>query len=112
MLTVFVFGNQDVAGDNRVFEVIKKIKDVTFKIIKPNEDIPIQNNLVILDAVEGIDQVEVFDETIVDRLVHKGVSAHDYDLGFQLRYLKKIGKTEEGNDRGNTDRGRDRLRKA
>ena len=96
-MKVFVFGNKDLEEDKVAFDVAKKlkVKDVEFVEIKPNEDLPFANeeNVVILDASEGIKDITLINESNLDQIqLTKSVTAHDYDLGFQLKYLKKLGK--------------------
>jgi len=98
-MRVYVFGNRDVPGDNNTFIVASKLKSIfktlEFVEISPNQDLEVSNeaHLMILDAIEGLDQVEVFTETDLDNLIlSPRSSVHDFDLGFQLRYLKKLGK--------------------
>ena len=99
IMRVYVFGNRDVPGDNNTFIVASKLKSIfktlEFVEISPNQDLEVSNeaHLMILDAIEGLDQVEVFTETDLDNLIlSPRSSVHDFDLGFQLRYLKKLGK--------------------
>lgn len=69
-----------------------------YVLVKPNEDLPFtgKKRVVILDTIQGIGKVTLFDQTSLDKLVvSRGTSAHDYDLGFQLKYLKKLRKIEE-----------------
>lgn len=71
---------------------------MVFEFVKPNEDLPFadQEMVVILDVVEGIDKVTVLTEKDLDKLVmppRGGV--HEYDLGFQLGYLMKLGKLKK-----------------
>jgi hypothetical protein len=99
-MTVYVFGNEDSDLDNRVYGVMEKLKKefkkIDFVRVKPNEDIPDKKELNILDTVQGIDEPILFNEKNLDKLViTKGVSAHDYDLGFQLKYLVKLGKLKK-----------------
>jgi len=96
---VYVFGNPDVSSDNRVFEVVsemeKKMGDINFVRIGLNKDLPFENedNSLLIDTIQGIDKVEIFDlEDINKYLLSSRTSVHDFDLGFQLKYLKKIGK--------------------
>lgn len=98
-MKVYVFGNEDYEGDNRAFEVVKKLerklKNIKFVKVKPNEDVPFidEENVVILDAIEGIDKViEVSDNELDKLILPPRSSVHDFDLGFQIKYLKKIGK--------------------
>lgn len=98
-MKVYVFGNEDFEGDNRAFEFIKKfehkLKNIQFVKVKPNEDVPFidEKSVVILDAIEGIDEVIEAAGDDLDKLVlPPRSSVHDFDLGFQIKYLKKIGK--------------------
>jgi len=96
---VYVFGNEDVPEDRRAIEVAEKLaealEDVSFVPVKPNEDVPFANErrVVVLDTVQGIRDLTLIEEENIDGLVlsPRG-SVHDFDLAFQLRYLKKIGK--------------------
>ena len=96
-MNVYVFGNEYVAEDKRAIEVARElegaIEGISFVFVSPNEDIPFINerHVVILDTVEGLQDVALFEEDRVDDLIlsPRG-SVHDFDLGFQLRYLKKL----------------------
>jgi len=99
---VFVFGNEDVDFDNNAIKVAKelegKISGIKFVFVKPNEDLPFTDGgrVVIIDTVDGLHAVTVMGDSDIDKLsVVRGKTAHDFDLGFQLRYLKKIGKLGE-----------------
>lgn len=100
-MDLLVFGNPDVEGDELAISVSEKlpaIKGLTIKIIKPNDDIPLEDNknLYVLDTVIGIDQVTLITENDLDKFVlSPRNSAHDYDLTFQLKYLSKIGKIDK-----------------
>jgi hypothetical protein len=96
---VYVFGNADSPLDDRAFEAEKKLQkdcpEIDFVEVKPNEDLPFSDNrpVMILDTVQGISEINVLTDKDLDRLAaNSRTSAHDYDLGFQLKYLKKIGK--------------------
>jgi Ni,Fe-hydrogenase maturation factor len=101
-MRVYVFGNENVPEDRSAIEVAKKLadtlEDVSFVPVKPNEDAPFANErrVVILDTVQGIRDVTLIAGGDVDRLVPspRG-SVHDFDLAFQIRYLKKIHKPGE-----------------
>jgi Ni,Fe-hydrogenase maturation factor len=98
-MKVYVFGNQDYEGDLVAIKAAKKlegvIESVEFIVVNPNEDLPFagENNVVILDAMQGINKVTEINETDLGKLdIGKSVTVHDFDLGFQLKYLKKLGK--------------------
>lgn len=82
-MTIYVFGNNDVPGDS-----------LEIKIVKPNEDVEFDSkNPVILDTVEGINKIKIL-KNINEIQKIKSSTVHDFDLGFQLKYLKKIGKID------------------
>ncbi len=98
-MRIYVFGNVDVAIDNKPLLLLPRLKkdfpDIEFIEVKPNEEVNFEHeeNVLILDTIQGISEVKVLDESAIDKLsVSRGSSVHDYDLGFQLKYLKKLGK--------------------
>ena len=98
-MNVYVFGNEYVAEDKRAIEVARElegaIEGISFVFVNPNDDVPFvdQRLAVILDTVEGIQDVALVEGDRIDGLVlsPRG-SVHDFDLVFQLRYLRKLGK--------------------
>jgi hypothetical protein len=98
-MNVYVFGNEHVAEDKRAIEVAtvlqNEVKGISFIFVGPNEDVPFADEprVVILDTIQGIQDVALVDGDQIGRLVlsPRG-SVHDFDLTFQLRYLKKLGK--------------------
>lgn len=101
-MNVYVFGNEDVIEDNLVFTAMKKLEgkipNVQYITVKPNEDLPFANeeSVIIMDTVMGVDEVRVITEKNIDKLIlSPRTSVHDFDLGFQLKYLKKLGKLRE-----------------
>ncbi|MBI3887981.1 hypothetical protein HY310_02840 [Candidatus Microgenomates bacterium] len=95
-MTVYVFGNEDVNNDCQALHAANflkgKIVGVNFKVLNPNDDIFFDEiNPVILDTVWGIRQIRVIRD-IGKIQKTKSTTVHDFDLGFQLRYLKKLGK--------------------
>ena len=101
-MNVYVFGNEYVAEDIRAIEVARElqnaVEDVSFVFVGPNEDVPFANEprIVILDTIQGIQDVALVEGDAIDRLtLSPRGSVHDFDLAFQLRYLKKLGKLGE-----------------
>lgn len=98
-MKVYVFGNRDLSEDNAAFKVLDKLKgnvsNIEFVEIAPNENLPFADgeDVVILDAVAGLTEVRVLELKNLDKLIMSPRnSVHDFDLGFQLKYLKKLGK--------------------
>jgi Ni,Fe-hydrogenase maturation factor len=98
-MNVYVFGNKYVAEDKGAIEVAGElegtIEGISFVFVNPNEDAPLVNerHVVILDTVQGLKDVALVKGDQIDRLtLSPRGSVHDFDLTFQLRYLKKLGK--------------------
>lgn len=101
-MKVYVFGNPDIPEDNKALgavEMLKnKVKNVEFIYVSPNEDLPFseERKVVIMDVIQGIDKVKLIDLKDANRLIlPPRTSTHDFDLGFQLKYLKKLGKLKK-----------------
>ncbi len=96
---VYIFGNEDLEIDNSPYKFLGRLvadfADIKFVKISPNSDLPLgdRKDVIIIDTVLGIDSIKIFTE---DDLSHIELSprnsVHDFDLGFQLKYLTKIGK--------------------
>jgi Ni,Fe-hydrogenase maturation factor len=101
-MNVYVFGNEYVAEDIRAIEVARELQStvegVSFVFVGPNEEVPFADEprVVILDTIQGIQDVALVEGDEFDGLLlsPRG-SVHDFDLTFQLRYLKKLGKLGE-----------------
>jgi hypothetical protein len=98
-MKVYVFGNEDLEEDKRAFDVAlklkNKVKEIEFVKVKPNEDVPFigEKFVVMLDVIEGIKNViEVNDQDLNKLVLPPRSSVHDFDLSFQIKYLRKIGK--------------------
>lgn len=98
-MKVYIFGNEDLDFDNKAIRVAKKIdkniKNCDFIYVKPNQDLPFvdREEIVIMDTIEGIEEITLItDGEISNTGFEKRTTVHDFDLGFQLKYLKKIGK--------------------
>lgn len=101
-MNIYVFGNPDVPGDDRAIAIAKKltgsITGISFIYIQPNQDLPFEGEkkVVIIDSVFGLKKV-----TNINALDSRSIissprgSVHDFDLGFQLKYLQKLGKLGE-----------------
>ena len=101
-MRVYLFGNEYVAEDKRAIEVARELEgavdSISFVLVGPNEDVPFvdERRVVILDTVQGIREVTLVEGDEVDGfiLAPRG-SVHDFDLAFQLRYLKKLDRLGE-----------------
>ncbi len=100
-MKLLVFGNPLVEKDNLALKLLPKLKeqfpDIEFKEIEPTENLEaeIENKkLRILDVVEGIENVMVINNLNKLNII-KSCSMHDFDLAYNLKLLKKIGKLKE-----------------
>ncbi|MEM5832089.1 MAG: hypothetical protein QXW01_01600 [Candidatus Aenigmatarchaeota archaeon] len=93
-MKIYVFGNPLVKKDSLAVKLSKKLKKVfpqiDFVEFDVVEDLK-EENLVIMDVAEGIEKVEIIED--LDLLENRKIySLHDYDLSYELKLLKKIGK--------------------
>ena len=94
-VSVSVFGNPDLAGDNVPVKLVPKLRerfpDIRFSIEDPNEiDLPKRGKWIILDAVRGLDNVSWISVDDIARSRNAGMTAHDYDLSTLLLLAKKL----------------------
>ena len=94
-LSVSVFGNPDLAGDNVPVQLVPKLRerfpDIRFSVEDPNEiDLPKKGKWIILDAVRGLDRVSWVSVDDIARSRNAGMTAHDYDLSTLLFLAKKL----------------------
>ncbi len=89
-LKIFVYGNALMEEDSKALRISRriKIKGVIFKEMDAVEDFDVENP-VIMDVADT-DKVEII--TDENRLKQPRLyAAHDFDLAFQLKLLKKAG---------------------
>jgi hypothetical protein len=94
-MNVYIIGNPLVIGDSLPILIKPKLRTTfeqfDFVEIDPTENFIPEDGSIIIDSVVGIDSVTWFD-SLAAFAQTKSVSAHDYDLGFHLRFLQKLGK--------------------
>lgn len=99
MKTIYIFGNSLIEFDSLPIKLVPKLKklfpEIDFVIKDPNENLKPQNGeLYIIDTVMGLKKVTVI--TDLDKIqLDKIYSAHDFDLGFNLKLLQKIGELKK-----------------
>ena len=98
-MKVYIFGNEDLEFDNKAIKTAKALENTLehcdFIYIKPNQDLPFvcEEEVVIMDTIEGIEDIKIINNDQVKNIsLEERTTVHDFDLGFQLKYLKKIGK--------------------
>ncbi|MFH1240136.1 MAG: hypothetical protein V1672_02870 [Candidatus Diapherotrites archaeon] len=99
MKTILVFGNPLVTEDALALKIADKLStrpevNEKFRFIKTDSLDNLEEygeNLLILDVAANIKKVEIItDLKMLEQ--NKIYSMHDFDLGFNLKLLKKLGK--------------------
>jgi len=97
-MKVLVFGNPLLDNDSLPLRLLPKLREgfpsIEFKEIDPTEGLECDGrDLVILDSVAGINEVVEIDS--IERLhANRVFSMHDFDLAYNLKLLKKVGKID------------------
>ncbi len=97
-MTIFIFGNPDLAIDSLPLRLLPKLRrqfpKVDFKTLDPNEEWYLPNDLIIIDTVVGLKKPRLF--TALNQFEQvPSVSLHDFDALTNLRYLQKLGKLKK-----------------
>lgn len=94
-MKILVFGNPLTKEDNLPLKLLpelqKKFPNTEFQEFDPSEGLESEGKtLTIIDAVQGIDKVEVLTEKDLNKIeTGKIFSMHDFDLAHTLKLLKK-----------------------
>ena len=91
--TIYVFGNPLVKEDSMPLKLIDRLRkefpSLLFKEFDTVEDLDLEKELNIIDTVKGIKKVELIED--IDKIITKKIySMHDFDLGYNLKLLKKM----------------------
>jgi len=93
MKIIYVFGNPLVKEDSLPLKLIGKLKkafpSLKFKEFDTVEDLELEKEINIIDTVKGIKKVELIED--IDKIITEKIySMHDFDLGYNLKLLKKM----------------------
>jgi hypothetical protein len=96
--TIYVCGNVILEQDNMPFKILPELREnlpeLDFIEFDPSENFPPDDPLLILDTVLGANEVTVIKD--VEKLADSPrISVHDSDLGFHLKWLKKMGNPQK-----------------
>ena len=91
--TIYVFGNPLVKEDSMPLKLIDKLRKefpyIEFIEFDTVEELDLEKELNIIDTVKGIKKVELTED--IDKIItDKIYSMHDFDLGYNLKLLKKM----------------------
>lgn len=88
---IYVFGNPYLENDNFAHKVAGKLKNIQVVPCRgPEELIGEKEELLIIDVVNGINKPLVI-KSIEQLKARKLTSLHDFDVGFFLHLLNKVG---------------------
>lgn len=94
-MTIFIFGNPDLAFDSLPLKILPKLKEnfpnIYFEVKDPNEEWDSISDVIAIDTVVGLRKVE----TILDLDMFTPpprISMHDFDAFSNLKYMQKLGK--------------------
>jgi hypothetical protein len=97
---VYVLGNPLEQKDSLPLKILPRLKKqfpkIDFQHLDPTENFPEEENLILIDTIVGIDKVCVLGLGDLDKVeLSPQCSLHDFDLGFQLKLMKKLGKLKD-----------------
>lgn len=97
-MRIYVFGNPLLREDSIALKISKKLSkkfpEIEFKEFDVVEDLEESEKLYVMDVVKGLEEVKVIED--FDSIETKKIfSLHDYDLSYEIKLLKKIGKIKK-----------------
>ncbi len=98
-MKILISGNHLVDEDNLALKILPELKrifpEIVFREFDPNENLEdLEGNITILDVAKGINDVKLIKD--LDKIeASETYSLHDFDLGFNLKLLKKIGRLDK-----------------
>ena len=97
-MKIYVLGNILLEEDSLPIKLLPKLRSIFPKIefieIDPTEEFPEEKFLVLIDTIKDLEDVKLFED--IDKIeLAPNYSVHDFDLGFQLKLMKKLGKLKE-----------------
>jgi Ni,Fe-hydrogenase maturation factor len=100
MKTIYVLGNPEFEQDSSPVKLIPKLQtslpQYNFQHLDPTENLPEEPHLILIDTILGLKSVRTLNETELDKIQSSPqVSMHDFDLGFQLKLMKKLDKIQK-----------------
>ncbi|MBU0760141.1 MAG: hypothetical protein KJ600_01100 [Nanoarchaeota archaeon] len=98
MKTIYILGNPTFEQDSLPVKLLPKLKSelpqFKFIHIDPTENLPEENHLILIDTILDIKEVKIL--TDINKIQPSPqCSLHDFDLGFQLKLMKKLGKIKK-----------------
>ena len=91
---IYAVGNPLIDKDSlpiRLLPHLKNIfKDISFAELDPSETFPKEEHLILIDSVLNLKEIKILKD--IDKIeIQSSCSLHDFDLGFNLKLMKKMG---------------------
>lgn len=98
--TIYILGNPNYEQDSLPIKLLPKLQSFfpsfQFIHIDPTENLPEQEHLVLIDTILNIGEIKILTENDLDKIQSSpNYSLHDFDLGFQLKLMKKLNKVKK-----------------
>ena len=97
-MTILIFGKPDLLQDSVPLKILprlsKQFPKIEFKVIDPNEDWSIPEDITVIDTVINIKEPKIFSD-IESFSLPPRLTMHDFDALTNMKYLKKIGKIKK-----------------
>jgi len=89
-MKIHCLGNEYIEFDSMALRIADSLKIPGVKFVKADSLEGIKGDIIILDAVRGIDKVKIIEG--IDKIKEfYPVSAHDFDIGTELKLRKAVG---------------------
>ncbi len=97
---IYVLGNPKFEQDSFPTKLLPKLQKefprFTFQHLDPTENLPEQERLILIDTIINTNEVRLLTEKDLDKIQSSpNYSLHDFDLGFQLKLMKKLNKIQK-----------------
>jgi Ni,Fe-hydrogenase maturation factor len=98
LFNIYVLGNPLVEEDSLPLRLLpelkKKFSNIHFIELDPTETFPEEEHFVIIDTILNTEKAVLLNN--IDKIQFQTqFSLHDFDLGFNLKLMKKLGKIKD-----------------
>lgn len=98
LFRIYILGNPTVKKDSFPFKILPELqeyfKKILFLQLDPTENFPEESHFICIDTILDIKEVKVLND--IDKIQsHSSYSLHDFDLGFSLKLMKKLGRLKK-----------------
>lgn len=100
MKSIYLLGNPAFEQDSLPLKLLPKLQasfpNINFIHLDPTEPFPEEKHLILIDTIINASKISILTEKDLNRIQSSpNYSLHDFDLGFQLKLMKKLGKLKK-----------------